>query len=109
MSPYETVERVRASVRSARPNPAENPAWANCHLDCKVLLAEIDRLTSGPIVSAEQMRIVIEQRDEAIEARNLWEARAIALFWAEPLEDATVSEIRRATDQYQEWKRVQGK
>jgi hypothetical protein len=43
-SSYETVERIRNSVRHARPNPSENPAWANCHLDCQVLLAEIERL-----------------------------------------------------------------
>lgn len=44
MSQYETVDRIRRSHRAARPNPAENPAWANCHMDCGVLLAEIDRL-----------------------------------------------------------------
>lgn len=43
-SAYETVDRIRRTHRHAQPNPAENPAWANCHMDCGILLAEIDRL-----------------------------------------------------------------
>ena len=43
-SGYESVERIRRSHRNARPDAAENPAWANCHLDCGVLLTEIERL-----------------------------------------------------------------
>jgi len=41
---YETVDRIRNSHRHAKPNPAENPAWANCHMDCGILLAEIEHL-----------------------------------------------------------------
>jgi len=43
-SGYETVDRIRRSHRAARPNPAENPAWANCHMDCGILLEEIEAL-----------------------------------------------------------------
>lgn len=43
-SGYETVDRIRRSWRHAKPNPAENPAWANTHMDVGVLLTEIDRL-----------------------------------------------------------------
>lgn len=43
-SSYETVDRIRRSHRSARPNPAENPAWANCHMDCGILLQKIEEL-----------------------------------------------------------------
>jgi len=39
-----TIERIRLTHRAARPDPTQNPAWANCHLDCGVLLAEIARL-----------------------------------------------------------------
>lgn len=47
VSGYETVERIQRSHRHARPNPAENPAWANCHMDCGILLNEIERLRDG--------------------------------------------------------------
>lgn len=40
----ERIEQIRRAHKSARPNAATNPAWANCHHDCGVLLAEIDRL-----------------------------------------------------------------
>src|SRR6185437_12574281 len=38
------IDQIRRSQASARPNPRENPAWAHCHADCNILLAEIDRL-----------------------------------------------------------------
>lgn len=46
-SGYETVDRIRRSHLSARPNPSANPAWANCHMNCGVLLAQIERLTEA--------------------------------------------------------------
>jgi hypothetical protein len=47
VSSYETVDRIRRSHRSARPNPAANPAWANCHLDCGLLLERISKLEAA--------------------------------------------------------------
>lgn len=41
------VEQIRRAHKSAKPNSAANPAWANCHHDCGVLLAEIDRLVAA--------------------------------------------------------------
>lgn len=63
-SAYETVERISRTYRSARPNPAENPAWANCHMDCGILLAEIERLTREReqlIARCEAMTISFER------------------------------------------------
>lgn len=37
------IEQIRRAHASARPN-TQNPAWMNCHHDCGVLLAEIERL-----------------------------------------------------------------
>lgn len=66
-SDYETVERIRRTHRSAQPNPAENPAWANAHRDCGVLLAEIERLQklyeSAVRGRAEFRKLVREMRD----------------------------------------------
>lgn len=56
---YETVERIRRTHFHARPNPSENPSWANCHMDCGVLLEEIDRL-----------KRVLWLRDADVEAGN---------------------------------------
>lgn len=52
----------------------------------------------------EQLRTVIEQRNAMEVERDLWEARAVALFWSGSVDDATCAEIRKATEQYQEWK-----
>src|SRR5579859_4202531 len=46
MSGYESVDRIRRSHRYARPNPSENPAWANCHMDCGILLERITSATA---------------------------------------------------------------
>lgn len=40
----ELIEQIRRAHASACPKPTENPAWTNCHVDCGILLAELDRL-----------------------------------------------------------------
>jgi len=55
------------------------------------------------MVPGEQLRIVIEQRDAAEAERDLWQARAMALFWQGVVDDATVAEIRKATDECSAW------
>ena len=39
----ELIEQIRRAHASACPKPTENPAWTNCHVDCGILLAELDR------------------------------------------------------------------
>ena len=96
-SNYETVERIRVSHRHARPDVAENPAWANCHKDCGILLTEIDRLERELVERMEPPDIaewerVHAERDairsdfdalgahyrEALAERDKWKARAEA-------------------------------
>lgn len=37
------IEQIRRAHASAEPKQS-NPAWVNCHRDCGVLLAEIERM-----------------------------------------------------------------
>jgi len=62
-----------------------------------------DARTSDPMVPGEQLRIVIEQRNVAEAERDLWQARAMALFWQGTVDDATVAEIRKATEECSAW------
>jgi hypothetical protein len=44
MTDVDRIEQIRRAHKSARPNPAANPAWANAENDIGVLLDRIDEL-----------------------------------------------------------------
>lgn len=43
------IEQIRRAHKSAKPNPAANPAWFHAENDIDVLLAEIDRLRDSEL------------------------------------------------------------
>jgi len=38
------IDRIRRAHAEAQPDATHNPAWANCHRDCGILLEEIKTL-----------------------------------------------------------------
>lgn len=73
------LEQIRLAHQSARPNAAENPAWANCHADCGVLLAEIERLQAMMLSGGT------EGNQFPKDARSAWRERSCSAseehFW----------------------------
>jgi len=69
-----SVDQIKRAHASARPK-AENPAWMNCHHDCGVLLAEIERLQRERTMFSEMLDAAHDERDRlraALELAKTW-------------------------------------
>jgi hypothetical protein len=58
-----TIKSIIARHKNSRPNPAENPAWANCHHDMGFLIDALEQMREMEANLRGSIDEVIDERD----------------------------------------------
>jgi len=84
----DSLDGLIARHKGARPNPTENPAWANCEHDMGVLIAALERLREerdAALVDARRYRWLrprLEIRNERSLAGSSRPALGVCVGWS---------------------------